>query len=61
LTVEFVGDESVLIKGEPSHVSTSLDERSLMITDGVVSLESTYSWVEDLTEQAAVDYNYELE
>jgi hypothetical protein len=55
LGVEPAGDEPVLIKGDLSHVSTPLDERPLMITDGVVSLESIDSWVEDLTEQAASD------
>jgi hypothetical protein len=61
LAVEPAGDELVLIKGDPSHISTPLDERPLMITDGVVSRESIDSWVEDLTEQAASDYDYELD
>jgi hypothetical protein len=61
LAVEPVGYKSVLIKGEPSHVSTSPDERPLMITDGLVSTEFIDSWVEVLTEQAETDYDYELE
>jgi hypothetical protein len=51
----------VLIEGESSHISTPLDEQSLMITDGVVSPGSTDIWVEDLTEQAAADHDYELD
>jgi hypothetical protein len=51
LAVEPASDEPVLIKGEPSHISTSPDERSLMFTDGIVSPEFIDSWVEGLTEQ----------
>jgi hypothetical protein len=61
LAVEPVGDEPLLIEGGPSHVSSSLDRQSLMATDGVVSSELTDSQVEDSTEQAAVDYDYELD
>jgi hypothetical protein len=50
LAVEPASDEPVLIEGEPFHISTSPDERSLMITDGTVSPEFTDSWVEGLTE-----------
>jgi hypothetical protein len=32
-----------------------------MITDDIVSPESSSGWVEDLTEQAAVDCDYELD
>jgi hypothetical protein len=53
--------EPVLIEGGSSHVSSFTDERPLMITGGAVSPESTDSWVEDLTEQAAADYDYELD
>jgi hypothetical protein len=60
LVIESVGDEPVLIEGGPSHVSSSPDRQPLMITDGAVSSEFTDSWVEDLTEQAAADYDYEL-
>jgi hypothetical protein len=61
LAVEPVGDEPLLIEGGPSHVSSSLDEQPLMATDGVVSSELTDSRVEDSTEQAPVDYDYELD
>jgi hypothetical protein len=61
LAVEPVGDEPLLIKGGPSHVSSSPDRQSLVTTDGAVSSELTDSQVEDLTEQAAVDYDYELD
>jgi hypothetical protein len=59
--VEPVGDEPLLIEGGPSHVSSSPDRQPLMSTDGVVSSELTDSRVEDSTEQAAVDYDYELD
>jgi hypothetical protein len=58
LAVEPVGDEPLLIEGGPSHVSSSPDRQPLVATDGVVSLDSR---VEDSTEQAAVDYDYELD
>jgi hypothetical protein len=61
LAIEPAGDEPVLIEEGPSHVSSSPDERPLLITDGVVSPEFTDSWVEDLTEQAAAGYDYELD
>jgi hypothetical protein len=32
-----------------------------MIADGTISPESSSGWVEDLTEQAATDYDYELD
>jgi hypothetical protein len=50
LVVEPIGNGLALVKGEPSHVSLSLDARPLMITDSTVSPESSSSWVEDLTE-----------
>jgi hypothetical protein len=61
LAVELTCDEPVLIKRELSHISTSLDERPLLIVDGAVTPESRDCWVEDLTEQAAIEYDYELE
>jgi hypothetical protein len=61
LAIEPVGDEPLLIEGGPSHVSSSLDRQPLMTTDGAVSSELTDSWVEDLTEQATADYDYELD
>jgi hypothetical protein len=61
LAVEPIGDEPVLIEGESSHISIPLNEQPLMITDGVVSPGSTDIWVEDLTEQAAADHDYELD
>jgi hypothetical protein len=61
LAVEPVGDEPLLIEGGPSHVSSSPDRQPLVATDGVVSSELTDSQVEDSTEQAAVDYDYELD
>jgi hypothetical protein len=61
LAAEPVGEEPVLIAGEPSHVPSSLDERPLMIADGTVSPEFSSSWIEDLTEQAAADHDYELD
>jgi hypothetical protein len=61
LAVEPVGDEPLLIEGELSRISISPDGQPLMITDGVVSSELTDSQVEDLTEQAAADYDYELD
>jgi hypothetical protein len=61
LAVELAGDEPLLIEGELSHVSISPDGQPLMITDGVVSPETSYGWVEDLTEQAAADHDYELD
>jgi hypothetical protein len=53
--------EPVLIEGELSHVSSSLDRQPLMITDGAVSFTSSSGWVEDLTERAAADHDYELD
>jgi hypothetical protein len=61
LAVEPVGDEPLLIEGGPSHVSSSPDRQPLVATDGVVSSELSDSRVEDSTEQAAVDYDYELD
>jgi hypothetical protein len=61
LAVEHVGDEPLLIEGGPSHVSSSPDRQPLVATDGAVSSELTDSQVEDSTEQAAVDYDYELD
>jgi hypothetical protein len=58
LAVEPVGGEPLLIEGGPSHVSSSPDRQSLVATDGVVSSDSR---VEDSTEQAAVDYDFELD
>jgi hypothetical protein len=58
LAVEPVGDEPLLIEGGPSHVSSSPDRQPLVATDGVVSSDSR---VEDSTEQATVDYDYELD
>jgi hypothetical protein len=59
--VEPIGDEPLLIEGGPSHISLSPDRQPLVATDGVVSSEPTDSRVEDLTDQAAVDYDYELD
>jgi hypothetical protein len=61
LAVEPVGDEPLLIEGGPSHVSSSPDRQPFVTTDGAVSSELTDSQVEDLTERAAVDYDYELD
>jgi hypothetical protein len=61
LAVEPVGDEPLLIEGEPPSVSISPDRQPLMTADGVASPESSYGRVEDLTEQAAADYDYELD
>jgi hypothetical protein len=61
LAVESVDDEPLLIEGEPSRVSISPDRQPLMTTDVVASSESSYGRVEDLTEQAAADYDYELD
>jgi hypothetical protein len=61
LAVESADDELVLIEEGSSHISTSSDGQPLLIIDCVVTSESTYSWMEDLTEQAATDYDYELE
>jgi hypothetical protein len=58
LAVEPVGDEPLLIEGGPSHVSSSPDRQPLVATDGVVLSDSQ---VEDSTEQAVVDYYYELD
>jgi hypothetical protein len=54
-------DEPLLIEGGPSRVSISLDGQPLMTTNVVASPESSYDRVEDLTEQAAADYDYELD
>jgi hypothetical protein len=59
LVVEPAGDEPVLIEGGPSHVSSSPDERPLMIIDSAVSPESSCGQVEDLNEQAEQDYELE--
>jgi hypothetical protein len=56
LAVEPADDEPALIEGEPSRVSISLDGQPLMITDGVFSPEFSHGRAEDLTEQAAADY-----
>jgi hypothetical protein len=61
LAVEPVVDEPLLIEGGPSHVSSSPDMQPLVTTYGAVSSELTDSQVEDLTEQAAVNYDYELD
>jgi hypothetical protein len=61
LAIESADDELVLIEGEPSHVSSPLDRQPLMIIDGAVPSELTDSQAEDLTEQAAADYDYELD
>jgi hypothetical protein len=61
LAVEPAGDEPVLIEGGSSHISSSIDRQPLMITDDTVSPKSSSSWVEDLTEQAAADCDYELD
>jgi hypothetical protein len=53
--------EPVLIEGDLSHVSSSLDRQPLMITDGAVSFTSSSGWVEDLTERAVADHDYELD
>jgi hypothetical protein len=58
LAVEPIGDEPLLIEGGSSHVSSSPDGQPLMATDGVVSSDSR---VEDSTDQAAVDYDSELD
>jgi hypothetical protein len=61
LAVEPVGDEPLLIEGGSSHVSSSPDKQPLVTTDSAASSELTDSRVEDLTEQAAADYDYELD
>jgi hypothetical protein len=61
LTTEPMDDEPLLIKGGPPHVSISPDRQPLLITDVVASPQSSYDRVEDLTEQAAADYDYELD
>jgi hypothetical protein len=61
LITEPLDDEPLLIEGGPSHVSMSPDGQPLMTTDVVASPESSYDRVEDLTEQAAADYDYELD
>jgi hypothetical protein len=61
LAVEPVGDEPLLIERGPSHVSSSPDRQPLVATDGAVSSGLTDSQVENSTEQAAVDYDYELD
>jgi hypothetical protein len=61
LAVEPIGDEPLLIERGPSHISSSPDRQPLVATDGAVSSELIDSQVEDLTEQAAVDYDYELD
>jgi hypothetical protein len=58
LAIEPVGDEPLLIEGGPSHVSSPPDRQPLVTTDGAVSSDSR---VEDSTEQAAVDHDYELD
>jgi hypothetical protein len=61
LAVESADDEPLLIEGGSSHIASSLDRQPLVTTDGAVSSELTDSRVEDLTEQAAADYDYELD
>jgi hypothetical protein len=61
LITEPMDDEPLLIEGGSSHVYISLDRQPLMTTDVVASPESSYGRVEDLTEQAAADYDYELD
>jgi hypothetical protein len=61
LAVESADDEPLLIEGGLSHVSSSPDRQPLVTTDGAVSSEFTDSQVEDLTEQTAADYDYELD
>jgi hypothetical protein len=61
LAVEPTDDEAVLIEGGSSHLSSSTDERPLMITDGTVSPEFIGSWVECLTELATIDSDYDLD
>jgi hypothetical protein len=53
LTVQPVGDAPALIEREPSHISSSPDERSLLTTDGIVLLGSSSDWIGDLAEQVA--------
>jgi hypothetical protein len=60
LAVEPVGDEPLLIEGGPPHVSISPDGQPLMTADVVALPQSSYGRVEDLTEQVAADYDYEL-
>jgi hypothetical protein len=43
LAVEPMGDEPLLIEGEPSYISISPDGQPLMTTDGVASLETPSS------------------
>jgi hypothetical protein len=56
-----LSDEPRLITGEPSHVSISPDGQLLMIIDNTVLPGFTDSRVEDLTEQAAVHHDHELD
>jgi hypothetical protein len=58
---ESMNDEPLLIEGGPPHVSTSPDGQPLLTTDVVASPQFSYDRVEDLTEQAAADYDYELD
>jgi hypothetical protein len=55
LTVQPVGDAPALIEGEPSHISSSPDERSLLTTYGIVLLGSSSDQIGDLAEQAAAE------
>jgi hypothetical protein len=61
LAVEPLGDEPLLIEGGPPHVSISPDGQPLMTADVVALPQSSYGRVEDLTEQAAAAYDYELD
>jgi hypothetical protein len=61
LAVEPIGDEPLSIEGGPSYISSPPDRQPLVTTDGAIPSELTDSQVEDLTEQAATDYDYELD
>jgi hypothetical protein len=61
LAVESADDEPLLIEGGSSHISSSPDRQPLVVIDNAVSSELTDSRVEDLTEQATADYDYELD
>jgi hypothetical protein len=54
-------DEPLLIEGGPPHVSTSSDGQPLLTTDVVALPQFSSDRVEDLTEQAAADYGYDLD
>jgi hypothetical protein len=61
LTTEPMDDEPLLIEGGPPHVSISPDGQPLMTADVVALPQSSYDRVEDLTEQVAANYDYELD